>query len=60
MQFVSTQLLKSCATGFGFWSRLLLLMVLGFSAMSVQAGVSPFCPTQNLTVSQGGSVTSAN
>ena len=42
------------------FARLVILGLMLLCSATVSAAVSPFCPPQSLTVSNGGSVTSAN
>ena len=60
MQFVLKQQPRSCAHVVRLASHLALLLIAAMWSLPATAAVSPFCPTQTLTVSKGGSVTSAD
>ena len=60
MQLILTQLSRGCAHTIRLASLLALLLIAATWSLPAAAAVSPFCPTQTLTVPKGGSVTSAN
>ena len=60
MHYILRQLSRSCAHTVRLASLLALLLIAAMWSLPAAAAVSPFCPTQTLTVPKGGSVTSAN